>query len=291
MNKRMFRRACSIAFCMILLGMPALCQTVQAQRPWNSRTQVPQPNQPPRPIILKMHVEEDRVTADIVDCPLQKALQELADRTGIIFEVRTQDNPLVSVHLQRIPLEEAIQRIASSSNAVFLFGPDQKDSGRPMLVRIYPRTNPIQQPGLVYLGTGVITKTSKYIDTPEQALKALEDKASVEDRERAIEFLATTKDNTAVNVLMRSINDAVPEIRIAAIDGLAAMGVNTALPAILKRLKDEHPGVRQSAVTAVASLGDSRNLKDLIPLIADRDASVAAAAELAMRKLSTAEKR
>jgi hypothetical protein len=291
MNNRMPRRARLISFGLILLSMLALCPAAPAQRPGNPRASTPQSNQPPKPIILKIRVEEDRVTADIVDCPFQKALQELADRTGIIFEVRTQNNPLVSVHLQRIPLQEAIQRIASDCNTVFLYGPDQQESERPKLVRIYHRTNPIQQPSIVYLGTGNITKTSEGIETQEQALKALEGKASIQDREKAIEVLANTKDDVAVDALMRSINDAAPEIRVAAIEGLAVMGAHTALPRILKMLKDAHPGVRQSAVTAVASLGDSRNLKDLIPLIADKDASVAAAAELAMRKLSAAEKK
>jgi HEAT repeat protein len=90
---------------------------------------------------------------------------------------------------------------------------------------------------------------------------------------------------------MNYISDPAPEIRCAVIEGLAALGAHEALPEILKKLRDANSGVRQSATTAVALLGDARNLKDLKPLSADKDPSVAAAAELAIRKLSAAEKK
>jgi hypothetical protein len=238
-----------------------------------------------------MHVEEGRITADITDCPLQTALMELAERTGIIFEVRGQENPLVSVHLNRVPLQEAVQRIASSSNIMFFYGQGQTAEERITLVRVFPRTNPIPQPSIVYLGTGTVTKSNEDIETQEQALKALQESSTVEAREKAIDVLVNSRSNAAINALVHSMSDPEPAVRMAAIEGLAALGAHDALPGILKSLKDTHPGVRQSATTAVALLGDSKNLKDLKPLTADKDASVAAAAELAIRKLSAVEKK
>jgi len=253
----------------------------------------PPPSQPQtqKPAVLDMHVEENRVTADITDCPLQNALKELADRTGILFEVHSQDNPLVSVHLKRVPLQEAIQRIASGSNILIFYGPDPTAPERITLVRVFPRTNPVPQPTIVYLGTGAVTKSNEDIETPEQALKALQQSSTVEAREKAIDVLVNSKSNAATDALMHSMSDPEPAIRAAAIEGLAALGAHAALPGILKSLRDANPGVRQSATTAVALLGDSKNLKDLKPLTADKDASVAAAAELAIRKLSAVEKK
>jgi len=286
-----------------LLLLPALtvlslCPILPAQRgreplqfpTGTNRPSVPKSDRSEKsvPAIQKIRVEEGRVTADIVESPMHNVLTELAERTGIIFEVRSQDNPLVSIHLKQVPLGESIQRITSSSDAIFLYGPG---SNQITTVRIFPRTAEVQQPSLVYLGSGVVTRSNKTVETPEQALQALSEGASVEDREVGIEILAKTKSDAAVKALMGCISDPSPEIRSAAIEGLAAMDARTALPRILKTLKDDHPGVRQSAVSAVASLGDARNLKDLKPLSFDRDSSVAAAAEIAIRKLSISEKK
>jgi hypothetical protein len=217
-------------------------------------------------------------------------LKELADRTGIVFEVRSQENPNVSIHLQHVSLTEAIQRIAGASNAIFYYG-EGAESDRISVVRIFSRAAPGPQPSLLYLGNGAITKTNNTAETPEQALQVLASNSSVEDKEIGIEILTKSKSQAAVKALTDCISDPVPEIRAAAIEGLAAMGARAALPGILKSLKDEHPGVRHSAAMAVATLGSAANLRDLKPLRSDKDAGVAAAAEIAIRRLSAAEKK
>ena len=277
--------------CMTLLWVVALVSAVQAQRGRVPTVNPPLAPQTQKPVMLNMHMEEYRITADIADCPLQTALLELAERTGIIFEVRGQENPLVSVHLNRVPLQEAIQRIASSSNIMFFYGQGPAAQEHITLVRVFPRTNPIPQPSIVYLGTGVVTKSNEDIETPEQALKALQEGSTVEAREKAIDVLVNSRSDAAIHALVHCMSDPGPEVRMAAIEGLAALGAHAALPGILKSLKDAHPGVRQSATTAVALLGNSQNIKDLKPLTADKDAGVAAAAELAIRKLSVVEKK
>lgn len=246
--------------------------------------------QPQNKGTIKMRVEEGMLTADVAESPMQDVLKELAERTGVIFEVRTQDNPLVSIHLQSIPLLESIQRIASMSNAIFLYG-QGAESDRLTMVRIFPRSAPVQQPSLIYLGTGVVTKNNNVVETPEQAFHVLTIDASIEDKEKGIEILTKSSSEASVKALMNCISDPAPEIRAAAIEGLAAMGAHETLPIIVKSLKDGHPGVRQSATTAVALLGDSKNLKDLKPLTFDKDASVAGAAEVAIRKLSSSVKK
>ena len=255
---------------------------------------VPTPGQPARApekvFLLKMRIEEGRVSADITDAPLQTVLKELADRTGIVFEIRSQENPAVSIHLQHVPLPEAVQRIAAGSNAIFYYG-QGTESDRITMVRILSRSAPGPQPSLLYLGTGAITKTNNTVETPEQALQVLASNSSIEDKEVAIEILAKNKSEAAVKALIQSLSDPAAEIRIAAIEGLAGTGAQAALPGILKGLKDENPGVRHSAAMAVATMGNAGNLKDLRPLTRDGDAGVAAAAEIAIRRLSAAEKK
>jgi hypothetical protein len=235
-----------------------------------------------------MHVAAGRVTAEILDCPLQDALRELAERTGIVFEVRSQDNPLVSVILDQAPLQEAVQRIAADSDIMFVYSASVPGREGISMVQIFPQGNKLVQPGIVYLGTGTVTKTGDATSTPEQALKVLAESPRVEEREKAIETLAAGKSDAAIQALATAVSDPAPEIRIAAIEALAELQARSALPAVLRGLKDTHPGVRQSAASAVGVLGSARNLRQLKPLTADKDAGVAAAAELAVRRLSAA---
>jgi hypothetical protein len=290
MNSRNSDRYRWTAFGLVFLLTIILCSNAPAQRSVRSN-RPPVPGQMPesKPSLLSIRVDANRITAHISDCPLQNVLQDLADRTGVIFEVRSHDNPLVSVHLDRISLQESIQRIATGSNAIFIY--DKSDPQRISMVRLYPRTSPQVQPGIVYLGTGAVIKSNDDIENPEQALKVLAESTKPEMREKAVELLVNAKGADAVKGLMNYISDPAPEIRSAVIEGLAALGAHEALPEILKKLRDANSGVRQSATTAVALLGDARNLKDLKPLSADKDPSVAAAAELAIRKLSAAEKK
>ena len=290
MNNRKLFWARSVVFSLMAAGIFSLCPDAPAQRPSprNPQPSRQAPPQPQKPEVLKVRVIEGAVTAEISDSPMQHVLKELAERSGIIFEVRSEPNPLVSVKLHEIPMQESIRRIVADSDIIFIY--DENNPEAISLVRVFPRTKSVQQPGLLYLGTGAITKISMEIKTPEQAKKVLEIGTDPEDREKAIEILTREKGDLAIGALTNALSDNAPEIRIAAIEGLVVMNSRKSLPKIIKNLKDQNPGVRQSAVTAVALLGSSRNVKDLKPLIADENVNVSTAAESAIRKLSAAEK-
>ena len=237
---------------------------------------------------MKMRVEGGYVTADLRSVPLQRALEELAARTGIVFELGMQDTATASVSLYRVDLREAIERVASDHDCIYYYGRDAQGQERLEFVRVFSRARNVQQPSLVYIGTGVITKTGDdSIDTPEQALKVLSAGGDVEARQRAVEVLAASKTDISAKALAAAAEDPDPEVRAAAVEGLAALGDRSGIPIVVKALKDKHPGVRHSAITAVALLGDSRELQYLRPMQDDPDGSVAAAAEMAIRRLST----
>jgi hypothetical protein len=252
------------------------------------QTAAPAGQQPPNAVGLKMRVVDGKVIAEITGTPLQAVLQELAERTGIIFEIRTQENPPVTLRLNQVPLQEAIKRIASTCNTMFFYSQAAGQPEHITMVRLFPRGNPVLQPAIAYLGTGSVTRSNDLIETPEDAVKALAERKDIEGKEKAIEILVASKSQMAAQALTGSITDPAPEIRVAAIEGLVTLQVHDALPEIVKCLKDSHPRVRQSAATAVALLGDATNIKDIKPLRSDKDNSVAAAAETAIRKLSAA---
>jgi hypothetical protein len=272
-----------LLLCVFGMLVAASASALQVGRPLP-----PQP-QPTGPAYMKIRVEGDEVTADIRNTPLQQVLAELAARTGVVFEIQSQENPPISISLYRVGLQEGIQRIVSSENSILYYAKDAAGQSRIEYVRVFPRANQPPQPSLLYFGTGAVTKSGDdTVDTPEQAVKVLTESQNLEARQKAIEVLVKAKGDMALLALEAALADSAPEVRVAAIEGLASLGVRSALRSIVLSLKDKHPGVRQSAIVAVALLGDSENVRDLKPLSRDPDASVAAAADLAIRKLSSA---
>jgi len=232
-------------------------------------------------------MEDSRVSADIRNAPLPRVLEELAARTGIIFEVGLQDTAEVSLSLRGVGLREAIERIVAGRNCIYYHGPGEDGGEQIRFVRVFPRPGSVQQPSLRYIGTGNRTKTGDdTIENAEQALRALAQSGDVDVRQQAVEFLAATRSGTAEQALVLAAGDPAPEVRAAAIEGLAGLGARNPLHVIVKALRDENPGVRHSAITAIALLGDERNLPDLRRMLRDRDPSVVAAAEVAIRRLS-----
>lgn len=250
---------------------------------------VPQaPNAPQVPALMKLRFEREQVVAEIRAVPLQHVLQELAARTGVVFEVGSHENAPVSISLYGVTLAEAVQRIASPNNVMMYYGDGPAGIPRVQYVRIISRLNKPAQPSLIYIGTGAITKTGEdSVDTPQQALRVLAEGTALDLRLKAIEVLVAARDGSAADALSRVLQDPAHEIRSAAAEGLAALSARTTLPGILKLLRDAHPEVRQSAIVAVALLGDAANVKDLERMSRDRDPSVAAAAETAIRKLAS----
>ena len=246
-----------------------------------------QPNQPNLPRSMKIRVEEDLVTAEFQNIPIQTALEEFAARSGVVFEVPLQENYPISLSLFRVPLAEAVQRLIGQGNSILYYERTDAGSSRIHFVRVLKRSPKAAQASLRYIGTGAITKSGEdTIDSPDHAVKVLAEGKSADVRQKAVEVLVASKSELAVPALTAATRDAAPEVKAAAVEGLASLGARSALPQIIKCLKDSHPGVRRSAIDALALLGDAENLKDLRPMGHDQDASVAAAAEIAIKQLS-----
>ncbi len=262
---------------------PSRPATAQPNRSRTSRT--PEPNIPAR---MQMRLEENRVIADIRVTPLQQVLNELAARSGVIFEVESQENPPVSIALLRVPLEEAIKRLTDSNNSIIYYDQDEAGRSQVSFVRVFSRNPLPHPPSLLYIGTGEVTKRGfEDIDNPEQAITVLAESDDLDARQRAVDALVSYNGPVTIPALKIALTDPAPEVRVAALEGLASLGASEALKQILPALRDTHPGVRHSAILAVSLLGDIENVKDLRPLIRDPDASVAASAEVALRKLSS----
>jgi hypothetical protein len=287
----LIRRASMIL--LLSLGV-AMCSAAFGQRVRRPPTRLPVPSlkPPPMPEVMRIRVKDGLVTAQVIATPLPEVLAELAARSGVVFQLQSQDRELVSISLDRVSLEEAIRRILVNSNTVFYYVRDEAGQSHVGYVRAFPRGNIPQQPSLMYIGTGGVTKTGDdTVDTPAQALQVLAEGGSLEARLSAVEILSTAKEEAgATEALSKVLQDSAPALKIAAIEGLAGLGDRSSLPQILKALRDGDPGVRQSAITAVALLGDSKNIKSLQALTKDKDLNVVAAAEMAIQMLSAQER-
>jgi hypothetical protein len=265
------------------LSLPLASQS--RQRPF--RRPVPRPQQPAPTGSMHMRAQENRVVADVRFMPLQSVLEELAAWTGVVFEVESQENPVISIRLDGVPLEEAIRRITENEDSIFYYSAADSGTSRVTFVRVFSRAERNASPSLRYLGNGTVTRTeADAVDGPEQALAALKQSSDIEARQKAVDVLVESKDAAAPGALTQALEDPAPEVRAAAVEGLAALGVQAALPAVTKLLRDGNAGVRHSAVVAVSLLGNADNVAGLKPLLSDRDAEVSAAAEMAIRKLS-----
>jgi len=271
----------------LLLTLFSQVPSLQAQsRQSPFRRPVPQP-QPTQPGSMRLRVQQDLVVADVRFMPLQNVLEELAAWAGVVFEVESQENPVISIRLDGVPLEEAIQRITVNEDSVFYYAAGDAGESRVTFVRVFSRAERNASPSLRYLGSGTVTRTeADAVDSPEQALTALKQSNDVEARQKAVEVLVESKHAAAPEALTQALEDPAPAVRAAAVEGLAALGAQASLPQIIKVLGDGNAGVRQSAVVAVSLLGNADSVADLKPLLRDRDAEVSAAAEMAIRKLS-----
>lgn len=232
---------------------------------------------------MTLRVEENRVSAEIRSTPLQAVLRELADWTGVVFEVATDLNPPVSISLFRTSLQEAVERIASGADSIFYYRKAEAGDPQIQLVRVFHKSPKTPQGALLYIGTGARTKSASL--SPEDAAHVLLS-GSVEAKERAIEVLAGAGGEAAVSALIKAVDDPSTEVKVAAVEALVRRGARNALARVVALLRHQHPGIRQSAVEAIAELGTAENLGDVRPLTEDPDGAVAAAAQMAVRRLS-----
>jgi|WetSurMetagenome_2_1015567.scaffolds.fasta_scaffold61386_3 hypothetical protein len=166
LKRKSFCRCWCRAGVLLCLAANVIAIFGQAQRPIIIRSsgapaQIQTQNQNIVPLSLRMQIKDGRVNAAVRSAPLQRVLEELAARSGVVFQVQSQDNPLVSITLQEVSLQEAIQRIASADDLIFYHGRDSSGQSAMQLVKVYPRADVPLQPSIRYIGSGVITKTGE----------------------------------------------------------------------------------------------------------------------------------
>ncbi len=129
--------------------------------------------------------------------------------------------------------------------------------------------------GVVGLGSDVVPALINLLQgqVPQMIAPDLpKDKLALLVRPRIINALGKLKDERAVEVLLKSVEDKLPQIRAAATEALGEVGNDRALPAVILRLQDRDQFVRETAAKALGRLQRSETLEALN--IASRKESV-----------------
>lgn len=117
-------------------------------------------------------------------------------------------------------------------------------------------------------------------------LTTAEDQGDFFLRLTSVQTLVAWQAPGARPVLIRSLGDPFPEVRILALVGLSRGGDSTLVDPVLTLLADPYPGVRAQAVKTLADLGDPRVRPQLEALEQrDPDSSVQEAVEKALARL------
>ena len=231
-------------------------------------------------------MQDDHLTVQLTDVPWRIVLQELQRQTGLTFRVEGSLEGTVTEAFEVLPLEKGLRRLIRNANLVFLYrqeGEGQGSRSRLAQVWILPRL------------TG---SPAERIQTPQQPSQRADDPlgslihqalaAEQEDeRERAVEALAESKDPRVREVLIQALQDPDHDVRGSAVDALANVKDEAAIDHLSQTLlQDVSKDVRESAADALGTIGGERAIEALKKALQDEDEDVREAAEFALRRLA-----
>ncbi|HSD09662.1 MAG TPA: HEAT repeat domain-containing protein [Candidatus Binatia bacterium] len=207
-----------------------------------------------------INVHDGRISAD-VDAPLDKVLAAIARASGLEIRVHGAADRQTRLVFRDIPLEVALRRLLGATSSAFVYAPPQSDrTSLPILVAVHVYTSGTAPSAAVAsaassTATAATTTPGTEDDDPAQIL--LESRSWVA-RKKAVQKLATTAGDGAVDALGRAVSDDEdPWVREKAALALGRTPSEKAVaPLSDALLRDQDPFVREAAAT---SLGKSRS--------------------------------
>ena len=211
---------------------------------------------------LTAKLENDLLSVDIKDAPLEEVLRKLADQTGISFSLPPSlcQNRLM-VRFANFDIDRGINKVLASYNRVFIY--DQADankgSGTGTLreVRIYiqeqNKTGSSEKP--------LIISASKSAQNP-----AGTDKAENKPAENKQVLKTPPRENTVKSLKEWSTDLQAGDeaAKINAVQGLARMG-DGALGPLTSALEDPNPEVSRAAESALTDLYANMEAENNLP--------------------------
>jgi len=211
---------------------------------------------------LTAKLENDLLSVDIKDAPLEEVLRKLADQTGISFSLPPSlcQNRLM-VRFANFDIDRGINKVLASYNRVFIY--DQADankgSGTGTLreVRIY-----IQEQNK----TGSSEKPLIISGATSRQNPAGNDKAENKQAENKQVLKTPPRENTVKSLKewSKDLQEGDEAAKINAVRGLARMG-DGALGPLTSALEDPNPEVSRAAESALTDLYASMEEENNLP--------------------------
>jgi HEAT repeat protein len=120
----------------------------------------------------------------------------------------------------------------------------------------------------------------------EPLIKALDDSDDFV-RDFSVRALGSLRDSRAVEPLIKALDDKSLLVRRSAATALGSIGDSRAVKPLVKALDDNNPLMRRSAARALGSVGDPSAVDALIRILGDDDIYISNAAAVALAKIGS----
>ena len=217
-------------------------------------------------------VEGDQLSVSVNGLPVNQVLQEIAAKTGMVFDVKSDLEREITVKFSNMPLVEGLKRILSPDSFVFEYG-KATDSSPSKITKV-----------IVY-GTGSGTGTK--ISAP-----AGQKRASTDDPGPGPKRVAQQEEEPEAEQSLKDygelLKDPDPELREEAISDMVDDYGIEALPLLEKALVgDGNDEVRVAAASAIGGLEEERGIASLAKGLSDTDEDVRMAIVEALGEISS----
>jgi len=251
-----------------------------------------------------IRITDGHLTADIIGSSLQKALEAIAQKSGIRIFLDGPTAEKVTIKFQNLPLDEGLRRLLHGKNAAFIYseasGGNTTSPARLDAVYIFtggsPGVSPDERglPKVNMVGERAVSDAPETQDTVLGAQEATslgesQDKGSIEAltkvlfegpdpplREAAATALGQTWSESAVESLgLALLGDQEATVRASAARALGETWSEAALDVLTRSLLgDPNRYVRESVALALGEIGDADAVQALIQALQDQDMSV-----------------
>lgn len=236
-----------------------------------------------------VRVKARLLTVKVRDIPMKRVLMEIANQARIKILFYGPAEKLLSADFSDIPLDKGVKRLTGGRNYAFIYGPKRAKTVEPEIreIIIYPKTGRTTTKGV-----GPMTIAPKQSAPEEQKeatlvslLKALGDKDPVV-REETVYLLAEFKDERVIKHLTEVLlNDEDEAVRASVAEELGDFGDQSAIDPLIKSLEDTEARVRESAIVALGQIGGERVISNLMEALEDEDEGVRDAAAEALGEI------
>jgi len=242
-----------------------------------------------------IRVENGLLQVSVNNTPLIDLLEELADQTGIGFEIYADADRKITAKYDNIPLEEGLKRILRPNNHIILYAGKNSPAKKPKIYKIIIydqsggssgqgiRRQPTK-PGNREMDDRTVPMNMEKTDEMEtekpieEYAKQLND-ADPDVREEALTDMAEEYGEAALIYLEKAlIHDGNDEVRSTAAEEIGDLENVRGIEILAKGLNDPDEDVREAVVEALGNIGGKNALPVLRRAVKDKNEDIREAA-------------